>query len=97
MARYGFPPHYVTLVLFGIVSIIPSVLILSYFHGSPGKYEWTRIEKIGVPINIIFIGIIILLGNNYNWWLGEIKMIEIEESKLIVIAEITSNDKILNC
>ena len=57
----------------------------------------SRIEKIGVPINIIFIGIIILLGNNYNWWLGEIKMIEIEESKRIVIAEITSNDKILNC
>ena len=67
VARYAFPEYYVTLVLFGIVSILPSVVILAYFHGAPGKDEWTKIEKIGLPINIIFIGLVVIMGNNYGW------------------------------
>ena len=92
-ARYGFPQYYVTLTLFGIASIIPSVLILAYFHGAPGKDEWTKIEKIGIPINIIFIGLVVIMGNNYGWWIkiDDGNIIEIEEPKIIVIAEIASD------
>ena len=56
-ARYEFPEYYTTIALFGIITIIPSVFILAYFHGAPGKDQWTQIEKIGIPINILFIGI----------------------------------------
>ena len=35
--RYQFPTHYPTLALFAIIGILPSVIILSYFHGAPGK------------------------------------------------------------
>ncbi|MDP7028429.1 MAG: hypothetical protein QF380_08500, partial [Candidatus Marinimicrobia bacterium] len=34
--KYQFPSHYPTLALFGLISIIPSVIILAYFHGAPG-------------------------------------------------------------
>ena len=47
VARYAFSEYYVTLVLFGIISILPSVVILAYFHGAPGIDEWTKIDKIG--------------------------------------------------
>ena len=57
--RYELPSQYVSLSLFGIISILPSVIILAYFHGAPGKDEWTLIEKVGIPINILFIAIVI--------------------------------------
>ena len=92
IARYEFPEHYVTLSLFGIASIIPSVVILAYFHGAPGKDEWTKIEKIGIPINVIFIALVMVLGNNYNWWTkGNDKNI-VEKPKGLILGEIKSNE-----
>ena len=38
------------------------------------------------------IGIFILIGNNYNWWLGDVQITSKESSKRVLIAEITSND-----
>ena len=61
--KYQFPSHYPTLALFGLIGILPSVIIITYFHGAPGKDEWTKIEKIGVPINIIFIFFVLLFGD----------------------------------
>ena len=70
--RYSLPEYYTTLCLFGVIAIIPSVVILAYFHGAPGKDEWTKIEKIGVPVNIIFIFLVLLIGDRGNWWFEEI-------------------------
>ena len=66
--RYEFPQYYVTLALFGIISIIPSVIILAYFHGAPGKDQWTIIEKIGIPANILFIATMLFIGIKYDYW-----------------------------
>jgi len=66
--RYTLPEYYTTLCLFGVIAIMPSVFILAYFHGAPGRDEWTKIEKIGVPVNIIFIFLILLIGHRSNWW-----------------------------
>jgi len=59
--KYQFSSHYPTLALFGLISIIPSVIILAYFHGSPGKDEWTKMEKIGIPVNILFIAVVLVV------------------------------------
>ena len=93
VAKYAFPEYYVTLVLFGIISILPSVVILAYFHGAPGKDEWTKIEKIGLPINIIFIGLVVIMGNNYGWWLGDNLFEETMKPKRLTIAPITSDNE----
>jgi len=66
--RYDFPQYYVTFALFGIMSIIPSVIILAYFHGAPGKDQWTKIEKIGIPVNILFIATMLFIGFRYDYW-----------------------------
>ena len=72
--NYSFPQEYITLALFGAISILPSVIILAYFHGAPGKDEWTKVEKIGVPINIIFIFMALLIGHKGNWWFDKIEV-----------------------
>ena len=91
--KYEFPIYLPTMSLIALIGILPSVLILAFFHGAPGKDEWTKIEKIGIPVNVLFIGIFILIGNNYNWWLGSVQIKIQEKPKRILISEITSNDK----
>ena len=82
--RYTLPEYYTTLCLFGVITIIPSVVILAYFHGAPGKDQWTKIEKIGVPANIIFIFLVLLICHRSNWWISqEINDAAINENILI--------------
>ena len=71
VAKYGFSDYYTSLALFGLISIIPSVVILAYFHGAPGKDEWTKVEKFGIPINILFIAIALFSGYRFNIWQEE--------------------------
>jgi len=66
--KYQFPSHYPTLALFALIGILPSVIILSYFHGTPGKDEWTKVERIGIPINVLFIAGILFFGDSINIW-----------------------------
>jgi len=66
--KYQFPSHYPTLALFALIGILPSVVILSYFHGAPGKDDWTKVEKIGIPINVLFIAGILFFGDSLNIW-----------------------------
>ena len=44
--RYSFPEYYTTVLLVSVISFIPSVVILAYYHGAPGKDEWVLVEKI---------------------------------------------------
>ena len=66
--KYQFADHYPMLALFAIVGILPSVIILAYFHGAPGKDAWTKVEKIGIPINVVFITICLLFGDYFGLW-----------------------------
>ena len=50
--RYLISPHLTDLCLIGMLSFIPSIALISYFHGTPGRDKWHPIEKIGIPINI---------------------------------------------
>ena len=66
--KYQFPSHYPTLSLFALIGILPSVLMIAYFHGAPGKDEWTKVERIGIPINVLFIAGILFFGDSMNIW-----------------------------
>ena len=88
--RYNFPDYYVSLCLFGLIAIIPTVCVISYFHGAPGKDEWTIIEKTIIPINIIFIIIILLVGYKYEIWLYGFE----EESQNFIVHVSTSKEHI---
>ena len=43
--RYAFPDYYITLALIALIAILPSVSILAYTHGKPGRDRWGRLEK----------------------------------------------------
>ena len=44
--RYVLSPYLVDLSLGLILSMIPSVIILAYFHGSPGKDTWGAVQRL---------------------------------------------------
>ena len=54
-ARYDMSPYLVDLVLLALGCMLPSVLLLAYTHGKPGKDQWTFTEKIVVPVNILLM------------------------------------------
>jgi hypothetical protein len=51
--RYLLSSHLVDLCIVILLSMVPSVLILAYFHGTPGRDEWTLPEKVGIPTNLL--------------------------------------------
>ena len=66
--KFQFADHYPILALFSIIGILPTVIILAYFHGTPGKDAWTKVEKIAIPINIVFITVCLLFGDYFSLW-----------------------------
>ena len=40
-------------LLIEIVTLVPSIIMVSYFHGRPGKDEWMKTELIGIPVNLL--------------------------------------------
>ncbi len=51
--RYPISPNLVEFCLVFLAAMIPTVFLLAYFHGKPGPDQWTRVEKIGIPSNLI--------------------------------------------
>ncbi|MGH7555891.1 MAG: hypothetical protein ACREMQ_23050, partial [Longimicrobiales bacterium] len=47
--RYDLSPHWTDISLVAIALMIPSVLLFTYNHGKPGRDDWTRAEKLGIP------------------------------------------------
>jgi len=91
--KYQFPSHYPTLSLFALIGILPSVIILSYFHGAPGKDEWTKVEKVGIPVNVLFIAVILFFGDSLNVWNVEKGMVEEQSEKYLIHLSSLYNEK----
>jgi len=51
--RYMLSPYLSDIVFWGLYSLIPAVTIIAWTHGRPGKDKVTRLEKVGVPINLV--------------------------------------------
>jgi tetratricopeptide (TPR) repeat protein len=60
--RYGLSPHWTDLALIGFTLLIPSVLLVTYHHGRPGRDELVRAEKIGIPLNALLVAVVLFLG-----------------------------------
>ncbi len=54
VASFDLFPKLPQLVFIALLTLIPTVAILSYSHGKPGKDKWTKIEKVGIPVNLLF-------------------------------------------
>ena len=51
-------PHWTRLVLVTLLLLLPSVVLLAWFHGKPGRDRdsLARTEKIGIPANLVLCG-----------------------------------------
>lgn len=47
-------PYLVDLAWVLLLSLLPTVFLLSYFHGIRGKTRWSKPELVGMPLNVIF-------------------------------------------
>ncbi len=61
VGRYVLSPHLTDLALVAWALLIPSVLMLAYYHGRPGRDEWATAEKIGIPVNVLLAVAVLLL------------------------------------
>jgi len=58
--RYLLSPHLIDFALLAWGLMIPTVLVLAWFHGAPGRDEWTRVEKYGIPANLAAAALILI-------------------------------------
>lgn len=62
--RFFLSSHWITLSFVTLASLIPSVMMVAWYHGKPGPDSWTNIEKIGIPINVLIT--LILVAGLFN-------------------------------
>ncbi|MCK5521095.1 MAG: tetratricopeptide repeat protein [Candidatus Marinimicrobia bacterium] len=53
--RFNFSIQLISISIIMVTSLLPSILMVAWFHGRPGPDKWHRIEKIGIPINFFII------------------------------------------
>lgn len=60
--RYLLTEILVDIAAVTLFSLIPTVFLLAYTHGAPGKDHWTRLEKVGVPCNLaVTLGLLVFI------------------------------------
>ncbi len=57
--RYLLSPYLTDIAQVILISLIPAVVLLAYFHGAPDRQGWSTVEKIGIPLNVILSGALI--------------------------------------
>jgi tetratricopeptide (TPR) repeat protein/TolB-like protein len=51
--RFVLSPHLIDFSMLAWVLLVPSVLMLAWYHGAPGRDKWTKFEKLGIPANLV--------------------------------------------
>ena len=51
--EYMLSPHLTNLIWYIMLSLIPSIILISYFHGRKGVTRWTKIELMGLTLNVL--------------------------------------------
>ncbi|MCD4789701.1 MAG: tetratricopeptide repeat protein, partial [Bacteroidales bacterium] len=64
VSGYMLSPYLVELTWVVLLSLLPTVLLLAYFHGKREAGSWTKFELIGMPINaVLTILLVVFLFN----------------------------------
>lgn len=59
--RYMLSPHLTDLVLLLFICTFPSVALIAYYHGKPGRNKWQKIELIIIPANILITMLVLFM------------------------------------
>ena len=55
-------PHWTRVVLSMVLLFLPTVLMLAWFHGKPGRNRVTLTEKVGIPVNLAVAAVVLALA-----------------------------------
>ena len=55
-------PHWTRVVLSTVLLFLPSVLLLAWFHGRPGRNQVTLTEKVGIPVNLAAAAVVLAVA-----------------------------------
>jgi serine/threonine protein kinase/tetratricopeptide (TPR) repeat protein len=58
--RFLLSPHIPDFSLAALLSFVPTVLLLAYFHGRPGRGKWIKAEKIGISANVMASAVLLV-------------------------------------
>jgi len=53
VGEYVLSPHWIRIVFYAVLMLWPGYLLIVYRHARPGADSWGRVEKIGVPANLL--------------------------------------------
>ncbi len=62
--QYLVSPYLGQAVLFGLLMLVPAVLLVTYRHGRPGPDRWTQLERYGTVANVVVA--LLVLGLAYG-------------------------------
>ena len=62
IGRHNLSPHWIDISLLAIISMLPTVIILAYRHGAPGAQSWSKVEKVGIPANVIAMAALLMFN-----------------------------------
>ena len=58
--RYPISPHAPEFALALLLSLVPTVFLYSFFHGSGGG-RWSKAERIGIPANLVLAALVLFV------------------------------------
>lgn len=59
--NYPISPYLPHFSFVALASMIPTVILLAYFHGKPGRDNWTKFEKFGIPLNLVAAALLLMV------------------------------------
>ncbi len=62
IGRHNLSTYWADIALLIIGLMLPTVILLAYRHGAPGAQSWSKVEKIGIPVNLIAVFAIVYLN-----------------------------------
>ncbi len=60
--QFVLSPHITSFAFLLLLLLLPSVVMVTWRHGTPGQDSWGRIEAIGIPLNLIFAATLLYFG-----------------------------------
>ena len=51
--RFELPQQFSTYVFIGMLAFLPTVILVAWGHGRPGKDQWSKLELYWIPINLV--------------------------------------------
>ena len=54
-------PNLTDFVLLTWALLIPTILMLAWYHGAPGRDRWTTAERLGIPLNVAIAAVVLFV------------------------------------